>query len=386
MPQRAEQRQAQVKAGIGLHAIIRAENWLTREECTTEEENVNVATVLRSLASLAWIGAVALIVLAVVRAGRGQGFKAFGGIVIGVIIAALLLTTVSAGLVFIQPDERGVVISAVVPEGYRPQALQPGLRWVVPFAETVVTYSMSRQTYTMSIAPEEGQVQGDDSVSARTADSQEVQIDASVIYSIDPDRVVDIHIAWQKRYGHDLVRPLSRGIIRDEASKYNIQEIVSSKRPELIDGITERLAARLADNGVILSDFVLRNITFTQEFAASVEQKQIAEQQAEQARLTVEQRRQEAEQARQVAQGQADAQVIAAEGRAKARLIEAEAEAKALALIADALRNNPDLLTFEYIDKLAPGVQVMLVPSNSPYLLPLPTLEPGVLPTPSPSP
>jgi regulator of protease activity HflC (stomatin/prohibitin superfamily) len=102
--------------------------------------------------------------------------------------------------------------------------------------------------------------------------------------------------------------------------------------------------------------------------------------------LTVEQRRQEAEQARQVAQGQADAQVIAAEGRAKARLIEAEAEAKALALIADALRNNPDLLTFEYIDKLAPGVQVMLVPSNSPYLLPLPTLEPGVLPTPSPSP
>jgi hypothetical protein len=55
-------------------------------------------------------------------------------------------------------------------------------------------------------------------------------------------------------------------------------------------------------------------------------------------------------------------------------VIQAEAEARALELIADALRNNPDLLVFEYIQKLAPGIQVMLVPSNNPFLLPLPSL------------
>ncbi len=101
----------------------------------------------------------------------------------------------------------------------------------------------------------------------------------------------------------------------------------------------------------------------------------------------VEQRKQEAEQARQSAQGQADAAVIRAKGDADARLIQADAEAKALLLIADALQDNPELITYQYINRLAPGVQVMLVPSDNPFLLPLPTLEPGVVePSPSPSP
>jgi len=134
------------------------------------------------------------------------------------------------------------------------------------------------------------------------------------------------------------------------------------------------MAARLAENGLILVDFILRNITFSEEYAASVEQKQIAEQQAQQAFFVVEQRTQEAEQARQVAQGLADAVVIEAEGAAQARVIEAQAEAEALGLIADALRDNPDLLLYQYISNLSPNIQVMLVPNDNPYLLTLPTL------------
>ncbi len=139
--------------------------------------------------------------------------------------------------------------------------------------------------------------------------------------------------------------------------------------------MTDKLAASFEEGNLILHEFVLRNIAFSEEYAASVEQKQIAEQLAQQAAFIVQQREQEAEQARQVAQGEADAVVIQAEGRAEARVIEAKAEAEALALISDALRNNPDLITFEYIQKLGPGIQVMLVPADNPYLLPLPSLE-----------
>jgi regulator of protease activity HflC (stomatin/prohibitin superfamily) len=139
------------------------------------------------------------------------------------------------------------------------------------------------------------------------------------------------------------------------------------------------MASKLGENGLLFVDLILRNITFSPEYAASVEQKQVAEQQAQQARLVVESKRQEAEQARQAAQGQADSIVIRAKGDAESRLIQAEAEAKALQLIADALRDNPDLITYQYVNKLAPGVQVMLVPNNTPYLLPMPTLEPPVV-------
>jgi regulator of protease activity HflC (stomatin/prohibitin superfamily) len=341
---------------------------------------MNVAVVLRVLSTASWFLALAVIVLAIVRAGRNQPFKAAGSLVVGAVVVALLLTVVSAGLVFIQPDERGVVISAVAPGGYRQTALEPGLHWIIPFAENVISYPISKQTYTMSIAPSEGAIHGDDSIAARTADGQEVLVDASLIYSIDPAQVVRIHIQWQNRYTDDLVRPVARGAIRDAAAQYGIEEIVSSKRSELTSGISDQIAAKFTENGLVLLDFVLRNITFSPEYAASVEQKQIAEQQAQQAKFVVEQRKQEAEQARQTAQGQADARVIAAKGDAEARLINAEAEAKALGLIAAALQDNPDLITYQYVMKLAPGIQVMLVPSDNPYLLPLPTLIPGTQP------
>ena len=66
----------------------------------------------------------------------------------------------------------------------------------------------------MSVASNEGQVQGDDSIRAETKDGQEVIIDASVIYQIDPHKVVPLHVIWQKRYEDGLVPPEARGSIR----------------------------------------------------------------------------------------------------------------------------------------------------------------------------
>jgi regulator of protease activity HflC (stomatin/prohibitin superfamily) len=341
---------------------------------------MNVASVIQIVASLSWLLFIGIIALAVARASRRQPLRNATTIILTLGVVALVVSTVSAGLVFISPEERGVVITAMAP-GYRQQALQPGLRWVVPFVENVVTYPISRQTYTMVSQSGEGQVQGDDSVPARTSDGQQIFLDASVLYAIDPAKVVQLHIQWQNRYTDDVVRPLVRGIIRDAVSQFQVEQVVTTKRAELVQQIRDAISAKMEENGLQMVDFVLRNITFSPEYAASVEQKQIAEQQAQQAKLVVEQKKQEAEQARQSAQGLADAAVIRAKGDADARLIQADAEAKALLLIADALRENPELITYQYVTKLAPGVQVMLVPNNTPYLLPLPTLEPSLAPT-----
>ena len=345
---------------------------------------MNVASVVQAFAAFAWIALIGLIVLVVFRASRSKNTKGLITTLVVVLVVALVLSTVSAGLVFIRPEERGVVISAIQPNGYRSQPLTPGLRWIVPFFESVVVYPISRQTYTMSIAPSEGAIQGDDSITARTSDGQEIFVDASVIYAINPNDVVQVHIDWQKRYDNELVRPLARGIIRDVVAQYQVEQVVTSQRTELISQISENMSQKLGNNGLILIDFILRNITFSPEYAASVEQKQIAEQLAQQAAFVVQQRKQEAEQARQVAQGQADSVVINAQGAADARIIQAEAEAQALLLIADALQDNENLLLYQYINELAPGVQVMLVPNDNPYLLTLPTL-PAATPTASPT-
>jgi regulator of protease activity HflC (stomatin/prohibitin superfamily) len=333
---------------------------------------MNIADVVRSLAGFAWLAAIGLGVLMITRAARNQAAKGLGSLTVGVLVLAILLTALGAGLVFINPEERGIVISALDSKGYRTDALTPGLRWVVPFAERVELYKISRQTYTMSVAAQEGQVTGDDSIRARTKDGQEVFIDASIIYAIDTTKIIQLHINWQNRYEDQVVRPTARNAIRDAVSQYGVEEIVSTKRAEMEILITDSIAEKMSQNDLVLVDFLLRDIHFSDEYAAAVEQKQIAEQQAQQAKLVVEQKKQEAEQARQVAQGSADAAVIAAQGAAEAQIIQAEAQAKANELIGQSLQQNPQILQYQYILKLAPGVQTIFVPSGNQFILPLP--------------
>lgn len=287
-----------------------------------------------------------------------------------IVVLVILIGLVASTIIFVPPDETGVVISRVTKGGVRSDPLQSGLHFVVPLLENVEKYSISRQTYTMSASNREGQREGDDSIRARTEDGQEVFVDASVIYAINPANVVNLHITWQKRYGEELVRPLVRGVIRDAASQYGIEEIVSSKRSELEAFITEQLVLKMAENDLIMEDFVLRDIHFSEEYAVAVEQKQIAEQQALQAQFVVESKRQEAEQARQVAQGEADAAVIAAKGAAEARLVEANAEAEANRTLAESI--SPELVSYLYVIKLSPGVQTVFLPSDNQFILPLP--------------
>jgi len=333
---------------------------------------VNIATLFKAAGSFAWLVFIGLVAMAVMRAARKQPVRGLTTGIIIVLAFAILATTLGAGLVFIEPYETGVVVTILSQGGMRAEPLQSGLHWIVPFVERVERYPISIQTFTMARTESEGETRGELTVEARTSDGQRIWVDSSVIYQIEPSVVTTIHKEWQHRYQEDLILPQARGIIRDAVSQYRVEEVLSSKRFDMADHVTRELEKVMLENGLTLVDFVLRDITFTEEYAQSIEQKQIAEQQALQAKFVVESKKQEAEQARQVAQGQADAAVIAAKGAAEARVLQAEAEAKSNELIAASLAGNPDLLMYLYISKLSPNIQVMLLPSNAPFLFPLP--------------
>ncbi len=342
---------------------------------------MDIASIVTIISIFGWVAAVGLLVFFVYQASRGKPVARSGLFVLIAALVAIAFSTISAGLVFIDPDQRGVVISAVAPKGYREIALLPGLHWVIPFAETVVQYPISRQTYTMSIAPIEGQVQGDDSITARTSDGQE--------YMWMPLSFLPSTLNRWSKYiscGRTGMKMNWYGLRHVESSGmwFRSTPFWKSSPPSALRWqmpCAPQWEKKLSDNGLSLIDFILRNITFSPEYAASVEQKQIAEQTAQQAKLIVEQKRQEAEQARQVAQGSADAAVIASKGAAEARVIQAQAEAQSLELISKVLQANPNLLTYQYITKLSPSIQTMLLPSNSPFVFQLPNMD-GQLTTP----
>lgn len=299
--------------------------------------------------------------------------------VVLLLVGGLALLTLGAGLVFIDQFEAGVVVSPLNPGGVRPDPLGPGIHFVIPFIETVDRFSTAKQEYTMSGTTNEGAVQGNDAVEARTSDGQQVYIDATVRFEADATLVVQLRRQWQSqdRYISGFVRPTTRNVIYNTTAHYVVEDVYGAKRTELQQVINDQLTTEFQKQGLVLDAFQLRNITFSPEYAQSIEQKQIAQQQSEQAKLLVQKAQQEADQLRAQAQGQADAVVTKAKG-----------DAEALRQIAEALKTNPDLLTYTYIQKLAPNVGLIMLPAsgNNPFILNLSDLQNQAKPLPLPTP
>lgn len=339
----------------------------------------------------ALIGLIALAGLVMLVAGGGLAISNISqnraprpGILLAVIglVIAVVFFAISSGLVLVGPTEVAVVFQSVGGDQTRNSLwetpLGPGVHVVIPGINTVYTYSTEVRTYTMSKTANEGQIQGDDSVAVRTQDGQQVYVDVSVLYNIDPTKANQLRIKWQDRYEADFVRPTVRSAVRDVFSGYNVEDAYGQKREEIATKIKDLVKPQFPDNGLLLDNLLLRNITFSDEFIKAVEQKQVAQQQAEQAKqealraVTI--AGGQADAARTAAKGDADANATRADGEAKAIIARAQADAQALSLINEQISKNPQLIEWRYIEKLGQDVRLILLPSNSPFLFDLQSL------------
>ncbi len=296
------------------------------------------------------------------RSGRNGWILAAVGLVAG-----LIFSVVGQGIIVVQPTEVAVVFNTLTGE-LSPQPLRAGTHIVIPVLQTATIYPIEQQQFAMAGDTQAGDRAGDNAVRGRTIDGQEVLIDVSVLYGINPNNANLVHTRWQNRYQEDLFLPTVRGLVRDVVSGYRAQEIYGQGRGEMEAAIQEELAARMEEEGFTLTDLLVRDINFSEQFTQAIEQAQIAEQEAERARLRVQQIQQEAEQARAQAEGQRDAEIARAEGEAQAIILRAEAQAEALRLVSEQIAANPSLIQYEYIQNLADNVGLVLVPSNSPFL------------------
>ncbi len=321
---------------------------------------ISLLLTLIALAGLAAAGFGVFLVVQAVQRDR----PARGGALLTIVglLAAVLFFVMSAGVVEIQPSEVGVVFNSLSGE-LSDEPLGPGMHVIIPGVQSVTIYSVAQQNYTMSGRSGEGAVQGDDAVEALTNDGQQVRLDIAVIYAIDPTKASIVHQRWQERYQDGLIRSTVRAVTREVLGQFDVQEIYGEKRSELADEIQVQVQTAIGDDGFLVNDVQVRNIIFSEEYVNSIEQKQVAQQQALEAEFRVEQKRQEAEQLKAEAEGDKQAAITRAQG-----------EAEALRLINEQLEGNPLLIQWRYIEKLNDNVRIVVIPSNSPFLFDMESL------------
>jgi regulator of protease activity HflC (stomatin/prohibitin superfamily) len=321
---------------------------------------MGIDTIIQFIAILFFLLGFAGVAMIVIAASRGNNISrgilfAAVGIVLGIVFMVI-----SEGLLVVEATERAIIFNTV--NGTLSEEREPGISVVIPGVQRAIIYDVSQQNYTMSVAPDEGSVQGNDAIRARSIDGQEVQVDLTVIFNIDPTQVATLHRNWpQRNYIDGFVRPAARSVVRDVVATLQAEEIYGGSRDVMQQQIFEELQTQFAAQGLILSNALIRDINFSSAFIDAIEAKQVEEQQLARAATA-------AERARTEAAGAADAAIETARGEAEAIRIRASAEAEALRLVSEQIAANPNLIQYLYVTTLSDNINIALVPSSSPFL------------------
>ncbi|OQX52171.1 MAG: hypothetical protein B5M53_09210 [Candidatus Cloacimonas sp. 4484_209] len=189
--------------------------------------------------------------------------------------------------------------------------LQSGLHLVNPLV-TIERLSVRTQAYTMSAKAGEGQIRGDDAITALTAEGLSVQLDVTVWFHLIPEKAAEVYKNIGTDYISKIVRPAIRTAIRSAAVQYNATDIYSIKRTEVTDNIFNELKRDFATKGVECEKVLLRNVQLPAKVKNAIDDKIAAEQDAQKMKFVLQKETQEAERRKIEADGISKANKIIA--------------------------------------------------------------------------
>jgi regulator of protease activity HflC (stomatin/prohibitin superfamily) len=245
----------------------------------------------------------------------------------------------------------------------------PGLNWKVPFVDQVVIYRTQEIVY----ITEEQQGEGDRSsgtyvdfpTDTTTADGQQISVKYSVRFRIDATKITRIanEIGDEGALVDKVVKFHARILARNIPKEYEALDLYTGKIQAVQTEFEEQLRPLLADKGVILEAFGLRQIEFQEDYVQAIEQKQIEAENVQTEQNRAEQAKWRAQSAIEVAKGEAQATIENARGDAQEMILLAEAEAKNITLIAQAeaeairlkgeiLEQYPEIIQLEFVNSL----------------------------------
>lgn len=224
-----------------------------------------------------------------------------GGIILSILIVLIFgiffVISLFGGGGFLSP-------AIVVPAGntgvheyfgnVKDEELHSGFHLKNPLA-SIKRMSIRTEEYTMSVAPSEGEKEGNDSIDALTKEGLKVQMDITVFYAMREDKASDIYKELGLKYEEKIVRPEIRSSIRAIASNYNAKDLYSEKREEVEAKILADLKEKIEPRGIIIEQALLRNIILPAKLTDAISDKLEMEQQSQKMVFVLEKEKLEAE-------------------------------------------------------------------------------------------
>ena len=178
---------------------------------------------------------------------------------------------------------------------------ESGLNLKLPFFERVNYYTTQKIIYETSENPTKSQyyndtrkganlnsveqkVISDDAdfpVDTTTEDGQQVSIRFTLRYRLAPEKMLWIaeNIGSQDQVAQRIVQAQSRSVARNIARGYPAQELYTGNVFSYQSDVEAKLKESFEQNGVVLDEFLVRQLVFSNQYIAAIEQKQIEQEQ-----------------------------------------------------------------------------------------------------------
>lgn len=204
----------------------------------------------------------------------------------------------------------------------------PGLNFKAPYqAVDKVDGRVLKKTVSLN---------GGEQGSAVSIETQPVYATIVVNYQLELDHARKLYNDVGADYYNRIIEPRVQQAFKAATVKYKTVEI-APEREKIRAEVSRAIDSQLEDYGIDVKDLLIKNLDFSQNFVAAIEEKQVATEQAKAAAERVAIAKADADAAREVALGEADA----------------------IRIKGAAARQNPDSVALAWIEKLNPKVEVI---------------------------
>lgn len=209
------------------------------------------------------------------------------------ILVGIIITFTFFPLVIVGAGQRGVVFNNLA--GIEERILGEGTHFRAPFLESVTTISVRTQKTEVK-------------AEAASKDLQTVNTDIVVNWHLDALRVNKIYqqIGDEKIVVDRILTPAVNEVVKAATAQKTASEVLA-KRAELKADVDKLLSERLSKFDIILEDVSIVNVNFSTEFNRAIEQKQVAQQEAERALFRTQEASATAQATINLAKGEAEA-------------------------------------------------------------------------------